>query len=90
MGTHARTEHGSFLFAVKEHGGPTHEPWIVAEPRKITTTLVGREAFLGFTLHTADLAEARRIATFLNDNIDEITFTIFDDHPMFRASPAEL
>jgi hypothetical protein len=87
MGTKARTEHGDFLFAVKEFGGPTYEPWIVAEPRRTTTTLIGRGAFLGFTLHTKNRAEAEDIAKFLNDNIDQISFTIFDDHPMFSASP---
>jgi hypothetical protein len=87
MGTKARTERGDFLFAVKEFGGPNYEPWIMAEPRHITTTLVGQGAFVGFTLHTKNLAEAEKIARFLNDNIDEITFTIFDGHPMFSVSP---
>ncbi|HZU30079.1 MAG TPA: hypothetical protein VFB79_03130 [Candidatus Angelobacter sp.] len=82
----ARTEGGSFRFRVKEFGDGT--PFITAEPQHITTTLVGNEAFMSFELNRGTtLAEAERIAEYLNNHISMVTYTIFGDHPMFRAVP---
>ena len=64
-----RTEHGDFQFKVKE-GLP--DPFIVAEPQSRTGEMPGGIAGMGFTLYTKDLAEAEKIAGFLNDNICQI------------------
>jgi hypothetical protein len=84
-GSTARTERGKFLFKVSEWGPPDYAPFISTEPYTITTTLVGESAFLGFDLNTKDAAEAQAIADFLNENIKCVTFTILDDHPMYKA-----
>lgn len=82
----ARTERGDFLFAVKEYGDGT--PFIAAEPRRLTTTLVGGSAFLAFNLNLGvTMAQAQGVADYLNKNIDTVSFTIFGDHPMFKAVP---
>jgi hypothetical protein len=42
----ARTERGEFRFTVKEFADGT--PFITAEPQRITTTVVGDDAFFSF------------------------------------------
>jgi hypothetical protein len=84
----ARTEGGSFRFRVKEFGDGT--PFITAEPQRVTTTLIGNEAFLSFELNKGTTyAQAEKIAEYLNDNINLVTFTLFGDHPMFGAVPPD-
>ena len=87
MSSKARTERGDFLFAVKEFGPPSMGLFITAEPRGITTTLVGDSAFFAFDIKTKNIDEAERIADFLNKNVESVSFTIFDDHPMYDAKP---
>jgi hypothetical protein len=88
LSSQARTEGGSFRFRVKEFGDGT--PFITAEPQRITTTLVGDDAFFSFELNKgATYAQAERIAEYLNENIDKVTFTLFGDHPMFGAVPPD-
>ena len=65
----SRTEHGDFQFKVKE-GLP--DPFIDAEPQSQTGEMPGGIAGMGFTLYTKDLAEAEKIANFLNDNVRQI------------------
>jgi hypothetical protein len=90
MSSKARTERGDFLFKVSEYGRPSNALFISTESRRITTTLVGESAFLGFDLKTKDIHEAERIAAFLNANIETVSYTIFDDHPMYNAKvPSE-
>jgi len=67
-----RTEHGEFRFKVKE-GLP--DPYIDAEPQSRTGAMPGGIAGISFTLYTKDLAEAERIAEFLNDNLHQIAVT---------------
>jgi hypothetical protein len=62
--------------------------FIAAEPRGDTTTLVGNSAILTFEIKTKNGAEAQHIADFLNKNIESISFTIFEDHPMFDYNPS--
>jgi len=82
----ARTERGDFLFAVKEYGDGT--PFIAAEPRRLTTTLIGGDAFLAFDLNPGvKMAQAQSIAEYLNKNISSVAFTVFGTHPMFKAIP---
>jgi hypothetical protein len=64
-----RTEHGDFQFKVKE-GLP--DPYIVAEPHSRDGAMPGGIAGLGFTLYTKDIAEAERVADFLNDKVRQI------------------
>jgi hypothetical protein len=52
--------------------------FIAAEPRGDTT----------FEIKTKNGAEAQHIADFLNKNIESISFTIFEDHPMFDYNPS--
>jgi hypothetical protein len=88
LNSQARTEGGSFLFRVKEFGDGT--PFITAEPRRITTTLVGDDAFFSFELNKGiTLTQAEKIADYLNENIDMVTFTLFGTHPMFKAIPPD-
>jgi hypothetical protein len=83
----ARTERGDFLFAVKEFGPPSMGLFITGEPRGNTTTLVGESAFFAFDLKTKNINEAEIVADFLNQHIESVSFTIFDDHPMYNAQP---
>jgi hypothetical protein len=85
MSSKSRTERGEFLFAVKEFGPPTMGLFIMAEPRGATTTLVGDSAFFAFDIKTKNPAEAEHIADFLNKNIESVSFTIFDEHPMYNT-----
>jgi hypothetical protein len=64
-----RTEHGEYQFKVKEG---LHDPFIDAEPQSPTGAMPGGIAGLGFTLYTKDIAEAERIAAFLNDNVRQV------------------
>jgi hypothetical protein len=59
--------------------------WIDAEPQSQTDTMLGRSAGMGFMLYTDDYEEAERIAKFLNDNVRQVMFFFFKDHPMFNA-----
>jgi hypothetical protein len=64
-----RTEHGDFRFRVKEG---TDNVWIDAEPQSDNGDMPGGLAGMGFTLYTDDLAEAERIADFLNRNVHQV------------------
>jgi hypothetical protein len=64
-----RTEHGDFQFKVKEG---LHDPYIDAESQSRTGAMPGGIAGLGFTLYTKDIAEAERIADFLNDQVRQV------------------
>ena len=86
-GTKARTERGDFLFKVSIYGDKGYSPFISTEPRRITTSLVGKDGFVAFDLKTKDFEEAERIADFLNEHIERIAFTIFEGHPMFNVKP---
>lgn len=66
------TEHGNFIFKVKE-GLP--DPFIVAEPQSENGAMPGGIEGLGFTLYPKSLGKAEKIANFLNDNIRQV-FTV--------------
>jgi hypothetical protein len=86
--TKARSERGEVAFRVKEYGPPDYAPFIVAEHvHSGKLTLIGNDAFLAFDLNTRDIHEAEQIATFLNQHIAAVGFTIFGGHPMFNAKP---
>jgi hypothetical protein len=51
--------------------------------------LVGDSAFLTFDIHPRDREEAESIAKFLNEKIVSVSFTVFDDHPMYAIKPSE-
>ncbi len=86
----SRTERGRFVFTVSEHGAPGSNLFISAEPvGGHTTSLVGDSAFLTFDIHPRDREEAESIAKFLNEKIVSVSFTVFDDHPMYAIKPSE-
>jgi hypothetical protein len=64
-----QTEHGDFKFKVKEG---LSDPYIDAESQSPTGAIPGGIAGLGFTLYTKDIAEAERIADFLNENVRQV------------------
>jgi hypothetical protein len=80
MPTQARTEHGRYRFRVKE--GAEGNPWIAAEPQGEEMPCL-KHAFIGFQLpdRTA-LAQAERIADYLNQNLTGMSITMFEQHPM--------
>jgi hypothetical protein len=50
--------------------------------------LIGKKAFLSFELNKgATHARAEKIAEYLNDNVNLVTFALFGDHPMLGAVP---
>ena len=63
------TEHGDVQFKVEE-GLP--DPFIVAEPRSRNGALPGGIKGMGFTLHTKDLEEAKKIAKYLNEKVRQV------------------
>lgn len=77
-GSKARTEHGSYLFTVKEAADGS--PWIMLEPRRTDVTAL-KEAFIGFGLRQGTTIEkAQEVADYLNRNLADLSFTMFDDH----------
>jgi hypothetical protein len=81
--TEARTERGGFRFRVKELADGT--PWIMAEPLR-NEVLFLKNAFVGFDLTPGTtLSQAERIAEFMNEHIDTMSMTVFDQHPMFKV-----
>jgi hypothetical protein len=72
-----QTEHGDLQFKVKE-GLP--DPYIVAESQSPTGAIPGGIAGMGFTLFTKDIAEAERIADFLNEKVRQV-FIVTDQLP---------
>lgn len=86
----SRTERGRFLFTVSERGAASNNFFISAEPiGGYTTSLIGDSAFLTLDVHASDREEAESIAKFLNQKIDSVSFTVFDDHPMYAIKPTE-
>jgi hypothetical protein len=86
MSTEARTEYGVFTFSVKEGTNP-YRIFIAAEP-VTDTTLLGKDAFLSFHLKTLDINEAHRVATYMSQQIESISFTMLHTHPLFGAKQA--
>jgi len=81
MGTVARTERGHFVFTVKEQNDGT--PWILLEPWGGTVSAM-EDAVVGFELAgNATRQSAEQIATFLNSNLGDLTFTMFSSHRYF-------
>jgi hypothetical protein len=64
-----RTQHGDFRFRVKEG---IDNVWVDAEPQSENGEMPGGISGIGFMLYTNDLAEAERIAEFLNENIHQV------------------
>jgi len=82
-GTQAKTERGSFGFAVKEFGDGT--PLIVAEPLRESMAML-KEAFIGFDLAKGTtLQKAQEIADYMNRYISGLSITVFESHPMFKS-----
>lgn len=80
--TQARTERGKYFFKVSEYGDGTC--WISTENNGKHIPLL-EEALLGFDLPTGTtVKKAQAIADFLNDNLGDVSITIFDTHPMYR------
>lgn len=86
MSAETRTEYGVFEFSVKEATNP-YRLFIAAEP-VTDTTLLGTDAFISFNLKTLDLNEAHRIATYMSQQVESVSFTIRETHPMFDAKLA--
>jgi hypothetical protein len=86
MATEARTEYGVFSFTVKEGTNP-YRLFIAAEP-VTETSLLRNDVFLSFNLKTLDLNEAHRIATTMNQQVESISFTMSNTHPMFHIRHA--
>ena len=88
--TQARTEHGTYRFAVKEDADGS--PWLVAEPSGGDMPVL-ENAFIGFRLYPrTSLDQAYEIARFMNQNLAGMSITLFDSHPQFangkEANPA--
>jgi hypothetical protein len=82
MGTEARTERARYLFKVSEYGDGTC--WISTEPIRAEVPLL-ENALLGFDLPDGtSFKRSHEIADFLNNNLADVTVTIFDAHRMFR------
>ena len=85
-GSQARTEHGDFLFKVSESADCTL--WISTEPRGKGIPALDK-AFIGFGLpEGTTLAQAQKIADFMNNNLTTISLTIFDTHPLYKQRVA--
>ena len=67
-----RTEHGDFRFKVKEGLPDPYDLTIDAEPQSRDGKLPGDIAGMGFTLYTKDIAQAERIADFLNQEVQQV------------------
>ena len=81
MGSKARTEHGKVHFTVKEWADGS--PWIVVEQEYQSMPAL-EKALLGFGLpNRTSLDQAQRIADFLNNNLVNVSLTLFDDHPLY-------
>lgn len=79
--TKARTERGDYLFAVKEDVNGA--PWIYLEPRRSTVSPL-KDAFIGLELRTGTTHDqAWEIAKTLNDNVEALSFTMFEEHRYF-------
>jgi len=75
MSVRAETERAEFVFAVKESGDGT--PWIMCDPREGGLKALG-DGFLGLRLREGtDIKQAEEIASYLNDQIDAISYTKF-------------
>lgn len=78
--TQVRTERGQYVFKVKEGSDGC---WICAEPLREDMPVL-KSALLGLDLfRQTDVQQATKIADFLNQHIDGIHLTFFDDHPLF-------
>jgi hypothetical protein len=83
--TKARSEHGEFRFRVKEFGDGT--TYLAAEPERSAMTLLD-EAQMFFQLRSKmNIAQAQRVADYLNEHISSVGITLFENHPMFNATP---
>jgi hypothetical protein len=83
--TKARSEHGEFRFRVKEFADGT--TYLAAEPERSAMTLLD-EAQMFFQLRSSlSIAEAQRVADYLNERISSVGITLFENHPMFGATP---
>ena len=81
MGSKARTEHGSVRFTVKEWADGS--PWIMVEHEHQGMPALDK-AFIGFGLpNRTSLDPAHRIADFMNNNLANVSLTLFDDHPLY-------
>lgn len=83
--TKARSEHGEFRFRVKEFADRTR--YLAAEPERSAMTLLD-EAQMFFQLRSKmNIAQAQRVADYLNEHIASIRITLFENHPMFNGNP---
>ena len=85
--TEARTDRAQYVFKVSEAADGT--PWISTEPLRAEDIPLLEHAFIGFDLpRGTTLEEAQQIARYLNDNLESISVTLFDRHPMFSVKPS--
>ncbi len=69
------TTRAKYVFTIKEFSEGT--PWIMAEPLNESVKLPNH-GFLGFDLPKGtNMAKAKEIAKFMNDNLDQISLTTF-------------
>lgn len=70
----AETERATFVFTVKEYHEGT--PWIAFELLRGPELSILANGFLGFDLlEGTTLEQAKEIASFLNENIREVSYT---------------
>ena len=76
----ARTEKAEYTFVVQEFGDGT--PWITLETSGESRLSILEDGI--FALHLkpeADRAEAEKIAGYLNENVERLSFTNLKDMP---------
>ncbi len=81
-----RGERSRYVFRVKEAADGT--PWIQLEPSGKEITFL-EHALFGFNLQPGtNLAQAEKIADFLNNSLTDVGVTLFPEHPMFNLLPS--
>lgn len=76
----ARTERGKYTFVVREFGNGT--PWITVEATDESKLSVLESGLLGLHLKPdTDRAEAEKIAGYLNDHVEVISYTDLSNLP---------